>query len=70
MPTLRGKKPKQKLGKTATENPPSTSVLVTTLGNVLATHQPDNEEPVRHYIDYSKLSDKQLAGILKANKEN
>ena len=67
MPTLKGKKSKQKSGK-APVNPPSTDVLVPTLGNVLATHQSAKDDPVRHYIDYSKLSDQQLSGILKANK--
>ena len=67
MPTLKGKKPQKKSGK-APVNQPSTDVLVSTLGNVLATHQSDKDDPVRHYIDYSKLSGKQLSGILKANK--
>ena len=67
MPTLKSKKSKQKSGK-APANPPSTNVLVSTLGNVLATHQSDKDDPVRHYIHYSKLSDKQLSGIQKANK--
>ena len=67
MPTLKGLKPQKKSGK-APVNQPSTDVLVSTLGNVLATHQSGKDDPVRHYIDYSKLSDKQLSGILKANK--
>ena len=67
MPTLKSSKPPKKPGKVL-EHQPSSDILVSTLGNVLATHQSDKDDPVRHYIDYSRLSDKQLSGILKANK--
>ena len=54
---------KLKTDKSQKESDPNQSFTV------LATHlQSENSDPVRHFIDYTKLTDKQLLEILNANK--